>query len=326
MAIALRATFAPARQPPLWQRALGSEYLVLALCVAYFAALAPFVEGLTSPRNLQNLIAAAMPLLLLAIGQTFVLIAGGIDLSATANLALSSVASALIMRAGGGVPAAVAAMLLIGIAIGFFNGTLTARAGMPPFILTLTVMMFGSGLAIWLTQSKSVSGLPREFVAIGKNFWIALPLTVAIAALAHLFLSRSLFGRWLYAVGHNYRAAHISGVPVAAVTTGAYVVAGACAAVASILMTARLETGSPVLGQRILLDVIGATVIGGTSLFGGKGKVLWTVWGVLFLTLVDNSLNLLGLSHFAIMIVKGAVILFSALLDSLRRKLSLTLP
>jgi ribose transport system permease protein len=124
-------------------------------------------------------------------------------------------------------------------------------------------------------------------------------------------------------VGHNAHAAYISGVPVAAVTTGAYVVSGVCAAVASVLMTARLETGASVLGQRILLDVTGATVIGGASLFGGKGKALWTVGGVLFFTLVDNSPNLLGLSYFAIMMVKGAVILLSALLDSLRHKLSL---
>lgn len=310
--------------PALWRRALFSEFLVLWLCLAYFCALAPFAEGLTHPRNVQNIVGAALPLLLLAIGQTFVLISGGIDLSATATLALASVGGALAMKASGSVAAGLAVMLAIGLAIGFLNGALASRAGMPPFILTLTVMMFGSGLAIWLTQSKGVTGLPSAFAAIGRNFWIALPFTAVLAALAHLLLSRSLFGRWLHAVGHNARTAYISGVPVAAVTTGAYVVSGLCAAVAAALMTARLETGSPVLGQRLLLDVIGATVIGGTSLFGGKGKVLWTLWGVLFLVLVDNSLNLLGLSHFAIMMVKGTVILLAALLDSLRNKLAQT--
>jgi ribose/xylose/arabinose/galactoside ABC-type transport system permease subunit len=184
-------------------------------------------------------------------------------------------------------------------------------------------MMFLSGFAIWLTQSKSISGLPLAFTTVGKQFWLTLILTALLAGGAHLLLNRSIFGRWLYAVGHNSCAAFISGVPVTRVIIGAYIVSGVCAAAASIILTGRLETGSPVLAQRILLDVIGATVIGGTSLFGGKGKVAWTIYGVLFITLIDNSLNLLGLSQFAIMMVKGGVILLSALIDSLRNKLSL---
>ena len=119
----------------------------------------------------------------------------------------------------------------------------------------------------------------------------------------------------LEGVGQNSKTAHVSGVPVDGVIITAYATSGLFAAAASIIYTARLETGSPVLGQRILLDVIGASVLGGTSLFGGKGKVLWTLFGALFLTVLDNALNLLGLSHFVIMIVKGTVILGAALLD-----------
>jgi ribose transport system permease protein len=135
-------------------------------------------------------------------------------------------------------------------------------------------------------------------------------------------LSRSLFGRWLYAVGHNARAANVSGVPVAGVVMGAYIASGLCAAVAAVIYTGQAEAGSPVLGQRILLDVIGATVLGGASLFGGKGKVLWTLWGVLFFKLIDNSLNLLNLSVFAITMVKGGVILGAAVLDAARQRLA----
>jgi ribose/xylose/arabinose/galactoside ABC-type transport system permease subunit len=122
-------------------------------------------------------------------------------------------------------------------------------------------------------------------------------------------------GRWLYAVGYNPRTSLISGVPVGRVTAGAYVLSGLFAATASILLTARLETGSPNHGKALLLDVIGAAVIGGTSLFGGKGKVPWTVFGVLFLALLGNGLNLLNLSDFLITIIKGTVILIAALLD-----------
>ncbi len=135
-------------------------------------------------------------------------------------------------------------------------------------------------------------------------------------------LGRSLYGQWLYAVGHNPKAALISGVPVARVIICAYIVSGACAAIAAILYTGRLETGSPVLGQKVLLDVIGATVLGGTSLYGGRGRVMGTVSGAFFLTVLDNSLNLMNLSYFTIMMAKGAVILLAAAIDTVRHRLT----
>jgi ribose/xylose/arabinose/galactoside ABC-type transport system permease subunit len=307
-------------------RLLRSEYLVLLLCTVLFASLAPFTPGLASVGNVLNLLGNLLPLLVVAVGLTVVLITGGIDLSVTSTIALTSVAGAFVMNGDTGwlagspfaVPAAVALMLLLGGLVGAFNGFAVTALRMPAFIVTLTTMMFLSGLAIWLTKSKPIYSLPAAFTALGSRLWLALPLAAALAGFAHLMLTRSLFGRWLHAVGHNARTAHVSGVPVAGVTVAAYVVSGVFAAAASVLYTARLETGSPVLGQRLLLDVIGATVIGGTSLFGGKGKVLWTFFGVLFLTLLDNALNLLGLSHFTIMMLKGGVILLAALLDTWR--------
>jgi ribose/xylose/arabinose/galactoside ABC-type transport system permease subunit len=213
-------------------------------------------------------------------------------------------------------------MLSIGGLVGLLNGLAVARLRMPAFIVTLTGMMFFSGLAIWFTQSKNIGGLPSSFIALGGNPWIAFVIVGAVGAFAHLMLTRSLLGRWLYAVGHNARAAHVSGVPIHGVTIVAYVCCGVCAALAAVLYTGQAETGSPVLGQRILLDVIGATILGGTSLFGGKGKVLWTLCGVLFLKLIDNSLNLLNFSIFTITMVKGGVILFAAMLDVLRHRIA----
>ncbi|NOT63625.1 MAG: ribose ABC transporter permease, partial [Acidobacteria bacterium] len=170
------------------------------------------------------------------------------------------------------------------------------------------------------TKSKTIAGLPAAFTALGKNGWLALFITVLFVAFAHVLLSRTLWGRWLYALGHNAQAARISGVPHDKALTLAYGASGVGAAAAAILYTGRLETGSPVLGQRLLLDVIGAAVIGGTSLFGGRGKIVWTLFGVLFLTLIDNTLNLNNASHFTIMMVKGAVILLAALLDVWRTR------
>ena len=162
--------------------------------------------------------------------------------------------------------------------------------------------------------------MPAPFLALGKQLPTDLSVTAALAVCAHFLLRRTVYGRWLYATGQNATAAHISGVPVGAMTCAAYVASGFCAALASVLLTGRLETGSPVLGREILLDIIGATVVGGTSLFGGKGRIAWTFFGVLFLTVVDNALNLLNFSQFSITITKGAVILFAAVLDATRQR------
>ena len=309
-------------------RTFRSEYLVLLLSIAYIAALAPFTPGFISAGNATNLVLTLLPLFLLALGQTVVMISGGIDLSITSVVALCSITGAALINGEHGllagqplaVPAGIGAMLLTGMVVGALNGLAVSRLRMPPFIVTLTGMIFFSGLAIWLTRSRNIGNLPPAFNALGEKLWLALPLTVIAGGAAHFFLQHSIWGRWLYAAGRGPRTALISGVPVAGVLTGAYILSGLFAALGAVLYTGQAESGSPVLGQRLMLDVVGATVLGGTSLFGGKGKVLWTFFGVLFLKLLDNSLNLLGLSYFTIMMVKGGVILFAALLDALRNR------
>lgn len=316
---------------PAWVRqALGSDYFVLGLCVAYAAVVAPFTPGFFTPENAVNILATMLPLLLVALGQTLVMISGGIDLSVTAVIGLTSILGAMAINEEAGwlahhvaaVPLGVLLMLAIGAAVGAFNGIAITRFRMPPFMVTLATMMAFSGLAVWLTQAKTINRLPGAFTLLGGNIAVALAITAVLAALVHLLLSRSLFGRWLYALGHNARTALVSGVPVAGVVVATYLASGVLAAAAAVLYTGQAETGSPVLGQRILLDVIGATVIGGTSLFGGKGKVLWTCFGVLFFKLIDNSLNLLNLSIFAITMVKGGVILLAAVADAWRQRLA----
>jgi ribose/xylose/arabinose/galactoside ABC-type transport system permease subunit len=313
----------------LVHRTLLSEYLVLWLSLAYVAAVGPFTPGFFTGSNFSNILITLLPLFVVALGQTVVLITGGIDLSVTSVIALTSVTGAMVMTGDNGwlaghplaVGTGVVLMVTLGAFVGLLNGIAVTRFRMPPFIVTLTGMMFFSGFAIWMTKSKVISNLPASFNALGGNIWISFVITLALAAFAQLMLSRSVFGKWLHAVGHNAKASHISGVPTHGVIITAYVFSGFCAAVGSVLYTGQGETGSPVLGQRILLDIIGATVIGGTSLFGGKGKILWTFFGVLFLKLIDNSLNLLNLSIFSITMVKGAVILFAAVMDALRNRL-----
>jgi ribose transport system permease protein len=320
---------APARVAQFGRRVFLSEYLVLWLSLGYFAALAPFTTGFASGSNLQTILAYALPILVVSVGLTLVLIIGGIDLSVTSIIALASVVGGKIMSADEGwlaghalaIPLGLMAMLLVGVAIGAVNGFAVTFCRIPAFIATLTTMMFVSGLAIWFTLSRKIGGLPPGFVMLGQKLWVVAAITGVATGLAHLALTRTLYGKWLYAIGHNARAADVSGVPVNRVTFFTYVICGLFAGLAAILFTAGLETGNPEMARDNLLDVVGAVVIGGTSLYGGKGRVLGTVFGVLFLALVDNSLNLLGLNFYTITMVKGGVILLAALTDALRNKL-----
>lgn len=328
--IALHEPRTTNHEPPtrsVFVRWLASEHLVLALIGVGFLVLWPITPGLASRENLANVLLTLLPLLVLACGQTVVLITGGIDLSACAIMAVASVAGGLAMNGDTGwlagspwaTPVGVLLMLAVGVIIGTFNGCAVALLRMPPFMVTLTGMMFFSGLAIWLTRSETIYNLPATFNALGGRLPLAAAVAGGLALAVHLGLSRTMYGRWLYALGHNARMVRVSGVPVGAVTVGAYALGGLLAAAAAILYTGQAETASPFLGQRLLLDVIAATVIGGTSLFGGRGKVLWTLSGVLFIKLLDNSLNLLNCSFFTLTMVKGAAVLAAALLDATRR-------
>jgi ribose/xylose/arabinose/galactoside ABC-type transport system permease subunit len=225
---------------------------------------------------------------------------------------------------------AILAIVAIGILIGVLNGFCTIVFDMPSFLVTLTTMMFFSGAAIWYTAAHTSSGssigsLPPAFLEIGYGGVAGIPyaaiITVVLAIVVHLLLTRTVFGRWVMAVGLNPNAAAISGVPVRAVVIGCFALSGLFAALAAIIYTARLEAGTPILGQRILLDVIGAAVIGGVSLFGGKGTVIGVLFGVLFLSAVDNGLQLLGLSLSSVYAIKGGVILLAAVTDAIRHTL-----
>jgi len=318
------------------------------------------VSDIASTSNLEAILSNVWPLLVIAIGQTFVLITAGIDLSQTAVMGLASVIGASLISeslqpdlfsktvlwdlgvisadggplagVAGGLAVAAVLMILIGALVGLFNGTAISRLGMPPFMVTLVSLTFFTAVAIWTTRSERVGGTPLSFldlselpllgISIGPfDITAAFLIALAVGVAAHVLLSRTVYGRWLYAIGTNAETARISGVPVARTVTWAYVFSGSCAALDGLLYSSRLGICHPNLRADTLLDIIGATVIGGTSLYGGKGKVLWTVFGVLFYVLLANSLNLLDLSFYTVTIVKGAVILAAVILDTTRQRL-----
>ena len=349
-----------------------SDYFVLYMSLLYVAALAPFLPTLLAPGNIVNVLSNMWPLLVVAIGQTFVLAIAGIDLSQGSVVALTSVVGAMLIttaadpsvlskapiwgavltEAGGplaGVPGgillAIFAMLLAAALVGLLNGTAVAALNMPAFMVTLVSMITISAFAIWLTQSENIARLPEGYIQLGKGdivsvyigpkeesqlprrevySFVTYPMIIAlsVAVAAHILLNKTVFGRWVLSIGLNRKAAEISGVPVRRVIVAVYVISALCAAVGALLYSARLEAGRPTLGEgTFLLDVIGAAVIGGTSLFGGKAKILWTFFGVLFFVLLSNTLNLMNLSAFQVDMVKGGVILGAALLDVLRTRL-----
>lgn len=351
---------------------LLSDWFVLVMSLAYVAALAPFLPVLLTPSNLSNVLSNMWPLLVVAVGQTFVLAIGGIDLSQGAVVGLTSVVGAalvataadggvlsnapvwglLLDEAGGpfgqtqwGFLVGITAMVAVAAVIGAANGTAVAVFEMPPFMVTLVGLIAVAAFAIWLTQSENIRHLPDGYVLLGKgdiasvylgpketpqiprrqiHSFITYPMVIAVtvAILAHVLLAKTVFGARVLAIGVNRKAAEISGVPVRRVIVLVFVISAVCAALASVLYSGRLEAGRPTLGNgNFLLDVIGAVVIGGTSLFGGKAKILWTVFGVLFFVLLSNTLNLMNLSSFQIDMVKGGVILAAALLDVARTRL-----
>jgi ribose/xylose/arabinose/galactoside ABC-type transport system permease subunit len=354
------------------RRLLLSEYFILYLTIAFFVIASLFFRTLALPGNIANQLTNVWPLFAIAIGQTFVLIIGGIDLSQGSVMAITSTIGSLIMATaldastydksplwgsvigleGGplgqdpnGWIVAVAVMLLLGMGIGFLNGFAITRFNLAPFMVTLVSLTFFSAFALWLTQSRNVANLPDPFVTLGGGDIVSiylgpkltpdiarrdiLPLitypaviTIGLGVLCHLVLTRTAFGRHMYSIGVNRRTSTISGVPSKRVIIMVYMISGLCAAVASILYSARLGIGQPSLGSgNILLDVIGAAVIGGTSLFGGKGSVKGTFFGVLFFVLLLNILNAMRLDPFVIDAVKGAIILIAALLDITRTRL-----
>lgn len=346
-----------------WQGRLGtlgkqlivSEYFVVLLAGLLFVVVWPFIPRLASPQNLANIASNIWPLLAIAVGQTLVLIVAGIDLSQIAVIAVTSVLGGAVMTGAanpvlfdqtplwgvllseqGGilsgsplaVPVAIFVMLVVGAFIGFLNGVVIARAKVPPFMMTLISLIFFSSLAVYLTRAENIANLPSSFTALGDGTLLpfisySALISLGLALVVGFMLARTVFGRWIYAVGQNPRAAVISGVPTARITILVYTLSAFCATIGGVLYSARLGLGRPGFGQGfdLLLDVIGATVIGGTSLFGGRGKILWTVFGVLLFVLLTNVLNLLNLSYFTVNIVKGSFILAAALLDVARKRL-----
>jgi ribose transport system permease protein len=281
--------------------------------------------------NLLAIVDRIVVIAVIAIGMTLVILTGGIDLSVGSLLAFSAVVGTLIIRALGGLEAPswaiwlgfLLAILSCGL-IGAIGGFLVAQFRVAPFITTLAIMMIVRGFAYISTGGFSVYQLPDSMVWLGQGSSFGVPNTLIVLIVlyvaAHVFMSHTRFGRYIYAVGGNEEAARLSGVPVKAVLIFVYLICGLCAGFGGCIQASQLNSGAPNLGTMFELFVIAAVVVGGTSLSGGSGKVMGTLIGAFIISVIQNGMNLCGLDAYWQMVVLGAVILFAVLLDKARQR------
>ena len=256
---------------------------------------------------------------IIAVGLTFVIISGGIDLSVGSIVAFSGVVMASLLSRDVPWPFAIAAGLATGLGSGLLNGLLISLGRLPPFIATLGMMSMARGGALLYTEGRPISGFGEGFrwLATGEVLFVPVPVLVmgAVYLVAHFILRRTPFGRYVFAIGGNEEAALLSGVKVRLHKTMVYGVCGLLSGLAATVLTARLNSAQPIAGINYELDAIAATVIGGTSLMGGQGSVIGTLIGALIMGVLRNGLNLLGVSSFVQQVVIGAVIILAVLMD-----------
>jgi ribose transport system permease protein len=283
--------------------------------------------------NLRNVANQIAVIAIIAIGMTMVIITGGIDLSVGSLIALAAVVTTGLIGHLGGELAGGGAMLLASIVaillcggIGAFSGLVITRFQVPPFIATLGMMQVASGIAYMLSQGKPIYRVPESFVALGRGTdpLLGIPYAVlfmaALYIIAHLLMSKTTLGRYIYAVGGNPEAARLSGVRVRGVLLFVYVVCAILAGFGGVIMASQLKSGAPTYGLMYELYVIAAVVVGGTSLSGGEGRIFGTLIGAFIIAVIQNGMNLTNVESYTQKVVLGLVILTAVLLDRLKHR------
>ena len=258
---------------------------------------------------------------LLAFGVTFVIITGGIDLSVGSIVAVTGVVAASLAQNGDyPVFVAIAGGLVAGLAFGVLNGFLVTKSKVAPFIVTLGTMTIGRGLALILSKGRPVSNLSDSFNFIGGGKVLGIPVPIIILIIMFILCSvtlrKTIFGRYIYAIGGNEQAAWASGISVNKVKLTAYAIGGTLAGLAGILLTSRISTGQPNSGMGFELDAIAAVVIGGTSTTGGRGTMIGTLIGVLLIGVINNGLDLMNVTSYYQQVIMGIIIIGAVLMDS----------
>ncbi len=307
----------------LRQRINFNELYILLGLVVICIALAILSPVFLSINNLKNIVIQASINATLACGMTFVILSGGIDLSVGSVLAFAGVVMGSALKADVPVLLSLMVAIAVGGASGLLNGLLITIGKLPPFISTLGMMSIARGFALLYTGGRSISGFEKSYTVVGNGSWLGLPVIIWILVGVYLIgwfvLKYTRMGRYTYAMGGNEEATRLSGIRVDLYKTLVYVLSGATAGVAAFMLAARLNSAQPIAGVSYELTAIAATVIGGTSLAGGEGKIVGTIIGALIISVIQNGLNLLNVSSYVSQIVIGAVIVGAVLLDRFRR-------
>jgi ribose transport system permease protein len=302
-------------------RASGLIWVLLLMVIVAAIYKPTFIN----PSNLVSVARQTALFGIVAIGMTMVILTAGIDLSVGSVVAVAGVVCATMLDAGLPIWSVVIAGLAIGATLGAINGAVIVIGRVPPFIMTLGMMVIGRGLAMTISSGHPVHfrEAAESFSWLGQGFLLGLPVPVwvfmLVAGVALFVLRYTAFGRTIYAVGSNPEAARLSGINVGATIFSVYLISGFLAGLTALIMISRLTVGEPVLATGLELEAIAMTVIGGTSLFGGEGGVIGTILGAAIVTVLANMLNLFGVSPFTQQIVKGFIIVAAVLFETYRR-------
>ena len=298
----------------------------LAVFLFMFTAMSIFIPNFFSVLNILNLVKQLAPLLIVSSGMTIIIISGEFDISVGSILSLTAAVSAILMNIWGSILPAVLIALIIGPLFGFFNGVLVTKGGIPSFICTLGTMMIARSLTYVTTQGRVISGLPESFKLLGQGTIYGIPYTTFIFILIYficfIFLRRTALGKKMYATGANKKTSLLSGIDTDRIKIISFMIVGLAASFAGLVVLSRVGGIHADTATGMEFDAIAAVVIGGASLFGGKGNIWQTIIGVFIIGMIRNFLNMAQIEIFWQDFATGAIIIVAVLLDTLRQRIS----
>ena len=298
----------------------------IVVLLVLFGALTLSSDQFLTADNLANLARQVAIFGIIAVGQLLVILTAGIDLSVGSVLGLSGCFAAELLIHGVPIPFALLGGLAVAVVCGLVNGVLVAYANLPPFIVTLGMLGIARGVVLVFTDASTIQPLPESFSEIANGTLLGVPnllwLFAVVVGVAAFVLRRTVFGRYIYAIGSNPESARLAGVPVKRVLVAVYAIAGLLAGLGGVLLTSRLNAGIPTAGTGYELNAIAACVIGGASLFGAKGSALGAATGALIMGVLNNGGNLLAINAFYLQIIIGLLILIAVFFDQWQGRLA----
>ncbi|WP_134698754.1 ABC transporter permease [Ammoniphilus sp. YIM 78166] len=297
--------------------------LVLPIIILVVAVITTLIQPrFLSIFNFQNLLTQASFLAILAFGQTFVMLTRNFDISISANAAIVGVMTAMTIHQYG-IVVGIVCGLIIGVLIGILNGLLVAYSKVPSLIVTLGMMIVLRGLSLLITKGEPIGGLPAEFRNIAVSYIGPIPqvvlFTFILLGISYFVLNHTVYGRHIYAKGGNEEAAKLTGINVRKIDISVFIISGLAAAIAGILLASRVNSGQPTIGEGMEMEAIAAVAIGAVSLSGGAGSIINVAFGVLLLSILNNVMNLIGISSYVQDVVLGSVLIIAVSLDQIRR-------